>query len=459
MSETSAQETKKKIRLTYIISAIAISCLVIGASMGIMISATTPNIPTVIEPGSMLSSSYYTIFSDGTANIYVKNGSTGAIDYESTNPTTAATWALTRTPESRTVTILGNMNITSPIKLLRNVNLVFTGVITAWQSDFLIIGDTTHYLTAVEIHFNTATGVNQYENKSAVRFMNCISALVYFNNINLFHFGLYFDPSPSPGIGCGQNTIIGGLIVACDYGITWNATTRIAEPIRWAEGNNFNGITILASDTAGFYAPGQDKIAKADFNVFANDIDDGYGAEFLYEDLYGAHGGGINIIDYAGGQRFFLVYGSDDVDNFYGPGTTVIGMAGENIVQSYLYNYGEYLTIGLNNASSTQNQVYIYDIPRKINISCGGYWHPGEVLTVRMWFQFGVPEDYVLGPMVWFNFTETSYHVVTIEEIYSIIPDAYLNYGVYKIFFDARVNWDHNNPTEDGILAYVYMYG
>ena len=78
MSETSAQETKKKIRLTYIISAIAISCLMIGASMGIMISATTPSIPTVIEPGSSVRGTDYIIFKSGSIS-YSVNGTTGAV--------------------------------------------------------------------------------------------------------------------------------------------------------------------------------------------------------------------------------------------------------------------------------------------------------------------------------------------------------------------------------------------
>lgn len=448
-----------KIKIWYRVSALSIVFLMVGISIGYIISADSPSgFSTVLEPGSLVSDSYYTIFTD-SGIIYVKNGTTGAIDTSGTNIASLLNSVLLNTPDSRTVTVVGNYNFTSPINIINNVNLVLTGSNIAYHSDFVRIGDINNYLEAVVVRFNEVTGIDQYSGKTAVRFINCISAQVYFNNINLFHYGLYFDPAASPAIGCGQNTVVGGLIIACNYGITWNDTVRVAEPLRWAEGNNFNGITILASDTIGFYAPGQDKISRADFNQFGNDIDDGYGAEFLWEELYPGHGGGINIVDYAGGQKFILVYGSDDIDNFYGPGTSVIGMAGENIIQHRLFNYGEYLTIGLDNASSTQNQVYIYDIPRKINISCGGFWHEGVQLTVRMWFQYGVPNDYTIGPMIWFNFTANSYHVIEVEEIYSIIQNEYLNFGVYKVFFDARINYDHNNPTEDGILAYIYMYG
>jgi len=86
MSEANEQETKRKIKLTYIISAIAISCLMIGPSMGIMISATTPSIPTVIVPGSMVNPTSYVIFRvDNTW--YGKNGTTGNMDFSSTNAT------------------------------------------------------------------------------------------------------------------------------------------------------------------------------------------------------------------------------------------------------------------------------------------------------------------------------------------------------------------------------------
>jgi len=80
------QETRKpsKLKLTYIVTAVAISCLMVGASLGIIIKATTPGFPTVIEPGSMVSGASYVVFKDGTT-YYAKNGTTGAIDYSDSN--------------------------------------------------------------------------------------------------------------------------------------------------------------------------------------------------------------------------------------------------------------------------------------------------------------------------------------------------------------------------------------
>jgi len=88
MSETIGPETgtRKKTKFTYVISAIAIACLMIGTAFGMMISATTPSTPTVIEPGSMTSEYRFIIFYDNGI-YYAKNGTTGSIDFSNTNVT------------------------------------------------------------------------------------------------------------------------------------------------------------------------------------------------------------------------------------------------------------------------------------------------------------------------------------------------------------------------------------
>jgi len=69
--------------------------LMLGASLGIMISAVTPppNIPTVIEPGSMVGDATYVIFKEGTT-YYAKNGTTGAIEDSGTTVKTLVENAL-----------------------------------------------------------------------------------------------------------------------------------------------------------------------------------------------------------------------------------------------------------------------------------------------------------------------------------------------------------------------------
>lgn len=83
MTEVQESGTRKKIKLTYIVTAVAISCLMVGASLGIIISGTTPSIPTVIQPGSMIVGADYIVFKDG-ATYYARNGITGALTYQST---------------------------------------------------------------------------------------------------------------------------------------------------------------------------------------------------------------------------------------------------------------------------------------------------------------------------------------------------------------------------------------
>ena len=116
------QETRKpsKLKLTYIVTAVAISCLMIGASLGIIIKATTPGFPTVIEPGSMMSEYSYVVFQDGS-DTKLRDGSTGAIAYSSTSSFTAIQYAISAVGNAGggsiylklgTYTIVGNLNIT-----------------------------------------------------------------------------------------------------------------------------------------------------------------------------------------------------------------------------------------------------------------------------------------------------------------------------------------------------------
>jgi hypothetical protein len=74
------QASSSKTRKVYVLGVAFVAVLLLGASFGIMISATTPSIPTVIEPGSMVTGADYVVFADG-GNYYAKNGTTGALAY------------------------------------------------------------------------------------------------------------------------------------------------------------------------------------------------------------------------------------------------------------------------------------------------------------------------------------------------------------------------------------------
>jgi hypothetical protein len=86
MSELPETGPKRTIKLAYIVTAVAVSALMVGASLGIVMTATTPSTPTVIQPGSNVIPTNFVIFSDGAA-YYAKNGTTGEVSYSNTNCT------------------------------------------------------------------------------------------------------------------------------------------------------------------------------------------------------------------------------------------------------------------------------------------------------------------------------------------------------------------------------------
>jgi hypothetical protein len=86
------QETRKpnRFRITSIIIAVAISCFMVGTSVGIMLS---PGFPTVIEPGSMTETATFVIFKDASTT-YAKNGTTGAMAFFSASSSSVIQYAI-----------------------------------------------------------------------------------------------------------------------------------------------------------------------------------------------------------------------------------------------------------------------------------------------------------------------------------------------------------------------------
>lgn len=98
MSESELQEPRRKIRFAYIVTAVAISCLMIGTSMGVMIKAGTPiSTPTIIQPGSSVAGYDYIVFLDSNST-YVKSGKTGEIVESETSHHRSIQWALNNLP-------------------------------------------------------------------------------------------------------------------------------------------------------------------------------------------------------------------------------------------------------------------------------------------------------------------------------------------------------------------------
>jgi hypothetical protein len=88
------QASNPKPKRLYTIGAAFVAILLLFTSINIMISAQSPSIPTVIEPGSMVGTYSYIIFpSDGS--YYARNGTTGTIDYTGIDAYTVITDAIT----------------------------------------------------------------------------------------------------------------------------------------------------------------------------------------------------------------------------------------------------------------------------------------------------------------------------------------------------------------------------
>jgi hypothetical protein len=80
----SIEHKQSKPKRLYTIGAAFVAILLLFTSLNILISAQSPNIPTVIEPGSQVTGASFVIFvNDGT--VYARYGTSGAIAYSSTN--------------------------------------------------------------------------------------------------------------------------------------------------------------------------------------------------------------------------------------------------------------------------------------------------------------------------------------------------------------------------------------
>lgn len=119
---------KKKLRLVYSISAVALVCLMIGTSFGIMISADGPTgFGTVIEPGSMVEDADYITFED-SGTYYAKNGSTGEIEFADANATQVMESCLGQMSSGGRLSILsGHYDVTSAIQVPRDKNVIIQG--------------------------------------------------------------------------------------------------------------------------------------------------------------------------------------------------------------------------------------------------------------------------------------------------------------------------------------------
>jgi len=96
--ESIGKPKNPKSNRVYVIGAAFIGILLLFTSLNIMILAQTPSgVPTVIEPGSMVEWYSYLIFVSG-GTYYVRNGTTGAIDYSGTNASEVINYGIANAP-------------------------------------------------------------------------------------------------------------------------------------------------------------------------------------------------------------------------------------------------------------------------------------------------------------------------------------------------------------------------
>jgi hypothetical protein len=171
------QASSSKPRKVYVLGVAFVAVLLLGASFGIMISATTPSIPTVIEPGSMVTSSTFVIFKDGSTT-YALDGETGEVSYNSVDSATVFQNCIDTIEligggsiyvKYATYTIVSMLNLSvSNIKIESDFNTTLTAsilpILTVWGVDFdSLIGITKHNIQIENLNFYY-TGLEQTGN-------------------------------------------------------------------------------------------------------------------------------------------------------------------------------------------------------------------------------------------------------------------------------------------------------
>lgn len=202
---------------------------------------------TYINPVSSLGSPYtVSIGSGNNVGDYVVTDSGNRILLASPNASFAIQSAVNSVFGYGTVNVLCNITVTAPIAILQSINYVQQGVANL-QSDYLIIGDSTHLVQGYTITINDIEGDGVH---NGITFVNAIYGQIKYNFINNCNYGFFFNAQPtsfSYPFGAAENTIIGGMLGAWNG----NSTTNIGNTAikynngdGWMEGNRFlqNGI-------------------------------------------------------------------------------------------------------------------------------------------------------------------------------------------------------------------------
>jgi hypothetical protein len=161
-----------------------------GTALGVMISADTPSgFPTVIEPGSGVSTADFVIFNSDSST-YARNGTTGAIDYSSASAYTVLNSAVTHTNNGGIVFLqsgqynLGgnNLVIACPGVTLQGSGSYPRGFGSLTTDDSEIVGNVFIEAENVQLHDLT---INGHLNLTSKTDLSSAAHTVYVNSVSV----------------------------------------------------------------------------------------------------------------------------------------------------------------------------------------------------------------------------------------------------------------------------------
>jgi hypothetical protein len=109
----------------FLILIIASVSLFIGYKLGVYAQIQS-SLKTVLEPGSLATEASYIVFTDGSL-YYVRNGTTGEVEFQGTDATQAIQYAINASPTGHVHIKEGTYRLSNPLTLLNNKRYLITG--------------------------------------------------------------------------------------------------------------------------------------------------------------------------------------------------------------------------------------------------------------------------------------------------------------------------------------------
>jgi len=325
---------------------------------------------------------------------YAKNGHTGTVT-SNADFNTLLNSVYAATPPFGRINVKGDVTFTSPLTILKPIILTIDGTVTVNGTDFIIIGDTTHFVKGGEINLNVVDGLDRSHNGIVLR--DCTAITFHFNKLLRFNTAILMDPR-NGGVGCGENHFYGGWVTRNNIGVGSNATGFAG----WAQGNFFI-CSIYASLQYGVKLTGPPECQY----TFMKGVSDNIAGVDPDEP---AAGGGIDFYDTIGNNWFEYLYQRED----YGAHTYYTIHPSSRLISDGVNNFGMYptyfrsetylrtnatLTIGLSDVWSSGYATYTggsrfegttlgWKPPYYIKFIVGGAVAGGETISVAVQYEY-----------------------------------------------------------------------